>query len=261
MDEKEPVNVLEIGDFLLNDGSVVDKTYNLTKVTEAGKKVVGVVYYVGNAQPSSVYTDTYSEAQDILKTEAPKATNGLAIAINNANEGNVARLFSSVKFDYSTWFTDNEVSNSYIKKTISTTTPGSEILGYNNTAIIEKVGESYNEAQTGSSEFMTILTAFRTANEVSSNCSKWYLPSYAELKQIQDNYATIEASIQKANGTLAQFSDFATNTTDKFYWSSDLRGGQYGWVSPLVETAAGVNLYITRNSNNYKGYFRFAIAF
>ncbi len=268
LDEKEPVNVLEIGDFLLNDGSVVDKTYNLTKVTEAGKKVVGVVYYVGNAQPSSVYTDTYSEAQDILKTEAPKATNGLAIAINNANEGNVARLFSSVKFDYSTWFTDNEVSNSYIKKTISTTTPGSEILGYNNTAIIEKVGESYNEAQTGSSEFMTILTAFRTANEVSSNCSKWYLPSYAELKQIQDNYATIEASIEKVNGTLVQFSDFTpgtkdpTDTTEKFYWSSDLRGGQYGWVSPLVETAADEkNLYITRNSNNYKGYFRFAIAF
>ena len=195
-----------------------------------------------------------------MKAEAPKATNGLAIAINNANEGNVARLLSSVKFDYSTWFTDNEVSNSYIKKTISTTTPGSEILGYNNTAIIEKVGESYNEAQTGSGEFMTILTAFRTANEVSSNCSKWYLPSYAELKQVQDNYATIEASIQKANGTLVQFSDFATNTTDKFYWSSDLRGGQYGWVSPLADTT-DANLYISRNSNNYKGYFRFAIAF
>lgn len=260
--EKEAENVLEIGDFLLNDGSVVDKTYNLTKVTEAGKKVVGVVYYVGNAQPSSVYTDTYSEAQDILKTEAPKATNGLAIAINNANEGNVARLFSNVKFNYTTWFTDNEVSNNYIKTTISRDDKqDSEILGYNNTAIIEKVGESYNEAPTGSGEFIAILAAFRTANEVSSNCSKWYLPSYAELKQIQDNYATIEASIQKANGTLAQFSDFATNTTDKFYWSSDLRGNALAWVSPLAETAADVKLYITRNSNNYKGYFRFAIAF
>lgn len=260
--EKEAENVLEIGDFLLNDGSVVDKTYNLTKVTEAGKKVVGVVYYVGNAQSSSVYTDTYSEAQDILKTEAPKATNGLAIAINNANEGNVARLFSNVKFNYTTWFTDNEVSNNYIKTTISRDDKqDSEILGYNNTAIIEKVGESYNEAPTGSGEFIAILAAFRTANEVSSNCSKWYLPSYAELKQIQDNYATIEASIQKANGTLAQFSDFATNTTDKFYWSSDLRGNALAWVSPLAETAADVKLYITRNSNNYKGYFRFAIAF
>lgn len=263
--EKEAENVLEIGDFLLNDGSVVDKAYDLSKITAAGKTVVGVVYYVGNPQPSALYNGTYTEAQDILKAEAPEATHGLAIAINNGNDGNVARMFANQKYDYSTWFTDNETSNSYIKTTISITSAGTQFLGYNNTAVIEKVGDNTDETntegvKTGSSEFTNILTAFRTANTV-SNCSKWYLPSYAELKQIQDNYAAISKSITKANGTLQQFTDFATNATDKFYWSSDLRGGQYAWISPLYETEEGVNLYITRISNNYKGYFRFAIAF
>lgn len=263
--EKEAENVLEIGDFLLNDGSVVDKAYDLSKITAAGKTVVGVVYYVGNPQPSVLYNGTYTEAQDILKAEAPNATHGLAIAINNGNDGNVARMFANQKYDYSTWFTDNETSNSYIKTTISITSAGTQFLGYNNTAVIEKVGDNTDETntegvKTGSSEFTNILTAFRTVNTV-SNCSKWYLPSYAELKQIQDNYAAISKSITKANGSLQQFTDFATNATDKFYWSSDLRGGQYAWISPLYETEEGVNLYITRISNNYKGYFRFAIAF
>lgn len=263
--EKEAENVLEIGDFLLNDGSVVDKAYDLSKITAAGKTVVGVVYYVGNPQPSVLYNGTYTEAQDILKAEAPNATHGLAIAINNGNDGNVARMFANQKYDYSTWFTDNETSNSYIKTTISITSAGTQFLGYNNTAVIEKAGDNTDETntegvKTGSSEFTNILTAFRTANTV-SNCSKWYLPSYAELKQIQDNYAAISKSIIKANGSLQQFTDFATNATDKFYWSSDLRGGQYAWISPLYETEEGVNLYITRISNNYKGYFRFAIAF
>lgn len=272
--EKEAENELEIGDFLLNDGSVVDKAYDLSKLTDS-KKVVGVVYYVGNPQPSVLYNGTYTEAQDILKAEAPNATHGLAIAINNGNDGNVARMFASPKYDYSTWFTDNETSNSYIKTTISIKIAGTQFLGYNNTAVIEKVGDNTDETntegvKTGSSEFTNILTAFRTANTV-SNCSKWYLPSYAELKQIQDNYAAISTSITKANGSLKQFSDFTidttdqkdkSKTTDKFYWSSDLRSGQSAWISPLCKTGVEENeLNITRNTSSLKGYFRFAIAF
>lgn len=275
--EKEAENVLEIGDFLLNDGSVVDKAYDLSKITAAGKTVVGVVYYVGNPQPSALYNGTYTETQDILKAEAPKATHGLAIAINNGNNGNVARMFANnPKYDYSTWFTDNETSNSYISTTMNTTKAGTQFLGYNNTAVIEKVGDNTDETntegvKTGSTEFTKILTAFRTANTVSSNCSKWYLPSYAELKQIQENYTTISTSIKKASGSLQQFTDFTINTTDpkdkskttdKFYWSSDLRSGQSAWISPLCKTEVEEeNLYIARNTNSLKGYFRFAIAF
>lgn len=273
--EKEAENELEIGDFLLNDGSVVDKAYDLSKITAAGKTVVGVVYYVGNPQPSALYNGTYTEAQDILKAEAPDATHGLAIAINNGNDGNAARMFANQKYNYSTsWFTDdNETSKSYISTTINnTTSAGTQFLGYNNTAVIEKVGNNpTEEVETGSSAFTDILTAFRTANTVNSNCSKWYLPSYAELKQIQDNYDAISTSIKKANGSLQQFTDFTINTTnpkdktkttDKFYWSSDLRGDGSAWISPLCKTGVEEDkLFIARNTNSLKGYFRFAIAF
>lgn len=270
--EKEAENVLEIGDFLLNDGSVVDKGYDLSKLTDS-KKVVGVVYYVGNPQPSVLYNGTYTEAQDILKAEAPEATHGLAIAIKNGNDGNVARMFANQKYNYSTWFTDNETSNSYISTTINnTTSAGTQFLGYNNTAVIEKVGNNPTEGvETGSSAFTDILTAFRTANTVNSNCSKWYLPSYAELKQIQDNYDAISTSITKASGSLKPFSDFTINTTnpkdktkttEKFYWSSDLRGDGSAWISPLCKTGVEEDkLFIARNTNSLKGYFRFAIAF
>lgn len=272
--EKEAENELEIGDFLLNDGSVVDKAYDLSKITAAGKTVVGVVYYVGNPQPSALYKGTYTEAQDILKAEAPEATHGLAIAINNGNDGNAARMCASVRYNYSNWFTDdNETSKSYISTTINnTTSAGTQFLGYNNTTVIEKVGDNTDKTntegvKTGSSEFTNILTAFRTANKV-INCSKWYLPSYAELKQIQDNYAAISASITKASGSLQQFTDLVIDpndkpkTTDKFYWSSDLRGDTNAWISPLCKTEVEENkLYIARNTNNLKGYFRFAIAF
>lgn len=259
--EKEAENVLEIGDFLLNDGSVVDKAYDLNKITATGKTVVGVVYYVGNPQPSFLYN--YAEAKDILKAEAPGATHGLAIAINNGNDGKVAQMFTNKQqYGYSTWFKNNETSNSYISTTMNTTTAGIRFLGYNNTAVIEKVGNNPTEGEeTGSSAFTDILTAFRKANTVSSNCSKWYLPSYAELKQIQDNYTAISKSIIKASGSLQQFTDFATNATDKFYWSSDLRGSSLAWISPLCETGVEESkLYTTRNSDKM-GYFRFAIAF
>ncbi len=261
MTEKEVPNILEIGDFLLSDGSVVDKDYNLAKLTD--KTVVGVVYYVGNAQPSVLYSGTYTETQDILKAEAPNATNGLAIAIKNGNDGAVARMFSSAKFDYSnSWYSveNNSEASSYIGTTLSITSPGDKFLGYNNTAIIEKVGDTYNDAETGASEFTEKLSKFREANTVSGDVSKWYLPSYAELKQIQDNYSTISASVTKAGGTLAQFTDFTTNTTEMFYWSSDFRGAANAWISPLAETT-DQTLSIARNSNTYKGYFRFAIAF
>ena len=270
--EKEAENVLEIGDFLLNDGSVVDKAYDLNKITATGKTVVGVVYYVGNPQPSVLYKNY--EDKDILKAEAPGATHGLAIAINNGNAGKVARMFAnSPKYDYSDWFTtDNETSKSYISTTMNTTKAGIQFLGYNNTAVIEKVGDKTDEnpegGETGSAEFTKILTDFRAANTV-DNCSKWYLPSYAELKQIQENYAAISKSITIAKGSLQQFSDFTidkTNpkdkTSDKFYWSSDLRGSSLAWISPLCETGVEEkNLYIARNTNDLKGYFRFAIAF
>ena len=53
IDVEEEVNynpTLEVGDFFCTDGTLVDKEYDLAKLTD--KTIAGVVYYVGNPQPS-----------------------------------------------------------------------------------------------------------------------------------------------------------------------------------------------------------------
>ena len=274
LEEKEAENVLEIGDFLLNDGSVVDKAYDLSKVTAAGKSVVGVVYYVGNPQPSVLYSGTIEEGQDILKTDAPNATNGLAIALKNANETESA--ITTADFNYSELLTSGKdnyqesLANTYTGKTLNWSTNNlantSFMLGYNNTKIIEnnpvKVSEA-NPAQTG----IDIITAFRSNNKV-TNASDWYIPSYTEMKAIIDNYVTIKASIEKANGSLEQFDFGDDKRPTSFYWTSDMRGGQYSWVTTLTSkdtevdesTSKATNtIYLNRKST--KGFYRLAIAF
>ena len=70
---EEEVNynpTLEIGDFLCKDGTTIDKDYNLEQLDGAVKaSIIGVVYYVGNPQPSVLYNGTYAETQDVLKRE------------------------------------------------------------------------------------------------------------------------------------------------------------------------------------------------
>ena len=107
---------------------------------------------------------------------------------------------------------------------------------------------------------MSILTQYRE-NNVVAGTSVWYLPSYAELKLMQDNYAVVSASMAKVEASLPQYTEFASANNEAFYWSSDLRGNSYNWVSPLADVPEGTNLYVGRNSGGLKGYFRFTLAF
>lgn len=260
---KEEINyntTLEVGDFFCKDGTIIDKEYDLSQLEEAMKSsIVGVVYYVGNPQPSTLYG--YEATVDALKRDYASCTNGLAIAIANAQE--VPDRFATAKYSYDTWFkseTNTAVATSYIGTALNTSTAFERMLGYNNTRIMElAVADVNDDAQTGAASFITLLTQYRTANAV-TGVSAWYLPSYAELKAIQDNYDAISASIVKVGATLPQYTDFA-GTTGTFYWSSDLRGNSYNWVSPLAAVSAETNLFVGRNSSGTKGYFRFAFAF
>ncbi len=256
---KEP-NVLEVGDFLLKDGSVIDK--NDRDFADLKNQVAGVVYYVGNPQPSELYG--YATTMDILLAEQPNCTNGLAIAINDAN-GGVATRFCSQRFSYSDWYKTegNTTAESYISTNLNLTSAGERMLGYNNTKIVEKVAELDGTAETtGVTELLALLTAYNTETAV-TGASDWYVPSYAELKAIVDNYDVVSASIVKAGGSLTKFDQFGTaeSNSDLFYWSSDLRGSSYAWVSPMFVPAETVNLFLGRNSNSLKGFFRLSIAF
>lgn len=265
---------LEIGDFLCSDGTTIDKEASLD--ADMKTKIIGVVYYVGNPQPSVLYASNYTQEQDILKNTYPSCTNGLAIALNNAvnSSGALTGRFGVKQSgtnpkDYKAWLGEQaDISGKYINTTLNCTTMNeSYILGYNNTKVIELCAQDVDDAEqiaSLSTDFIDFLSTYRGQVTV-SNITEWYLPSSAELKQIQDNFAAISTSIIKADGTLTQY-DWGTATdvtTDTFYWSSCIRGVNYAWVSGLVDnSSAGEKLfYPNKTSNGTKGYFRFAVAF
>ena len=258
---REP-NTLEVGDYLLKDGTVIDR--NDADFAAKKAEIVGVVYYVGNPQPSALYG--YEESKDALKRLFPSSTNGLAVALNNGQEA--PARFASRKFNFKTGWFDVEAN---VEKAAGLIVTGlnlsklpTEILGFNNTAVIKEataqLGGSSAEGETGTADLVAMLDAFQTANAV-SGASTWYVPSYAELLAVQTNYTVVAAAITKAGGSIPSFAEFTEATTEHFYWSSDLRGDSYNWVSPLVSTTEDVKLYVGRNSSSNKGYFRFSIAF
>lgn len=264
--EQETPNTLEVGDFILADGSDVDKSEDIT-----GKDVVGVVYYVGDVYPSSLYS--YEETVDVLLQDCPNAK-GLALAINNATDDNNAtsgrfgaKASGTDPSDFATWLEAEGLNGQYIATTLNVTNPSDRMLGYNNTKVMELANadtEDTNQINSLTADFVSFLTAYREAVELPETASDWYLPSYAEWTAIQTNYATISASIEKAKGELPQYSTYngtAGDSNEMFYWSSDIRGTNYAWVSPLVEVAEDTNLYISKTSNGTKGFFRFAFAF
>lgn len=270
LEESAPKNaVIEVGDFYLNDGTTIDKSVVLT--AEMKEKVVGVVFYAGNPQPSGLYG--YGEEQDALLRDHPTCTNGLVLALNNAVNGDVvsarygAKASGTDPLDFAAWLEAESLSEQYIASTLNATSASDRMLGYNNTKVIELSNADTDDEQqisSLSSDFMAFLNAYRAAVELPESTSGWYLPSYAELTLVKDNYETVSASIEAAGGTLPQYPTYngtANESTEMFYWSSDVRGVNYAWVSPMVDVAEGTNLYITKTSNGTKGFYRFAFAF
>ena len=262
MEEKEPErgeNVLEVGDFLLSDGTTLDK--NDPAFSKYKSQIVGVVYYVGNPQPSSLYG--YNAEQDVLLKDAPEATHGLAIALTNANNGVTARL-ATTKYNFSTWYQsdsrDASTANpNFIGTNLSLTKPGERMLGYNNTKVMQAATADVTAEVTGVEALLQMIADYNASVSV-KNASEWYLPSYPELAQIIANYNAVNASIIKAGGTLEQFADYTKAAPNElFYWTSDMRGSDNEWVSPLVTTEE--DIFVGKNSNGTKGYFRFSIAF
>lgn len=265
--------VLQVGDFLLKSGKTIAPT--AANAAANSGNIVGVVYYVGNPHASVITKGTVPEEQDILKKNCPDCVNGLAIAINNAHSE--AYVFADSKYNfYTAWFNvedskDPETAN-YYGNYLNLTTAGTLMIGYNNTKAMEQAGTyAGGISNVGMETTFGYLSNFKSSNSV-TGASDWYIPSYGEFKEILRNYNIISSAITKAGGTLQQFSDFEVSTASdnggKFYWTSDLRGQDYAWVSPLYEvdeTNGGDNkpagLYPNKTSKANTGYLRLAIAF
>lgn len=246
-------NGLDIGDFYCSDGTLVDKDYDMASVDAATKaKIVGVIFYLGNPQPSELYG--YSSSLDVLKTDYPTCTTGLVYAIKRADTalGYFGTLRPTTGTGESDWYT------SYESSFITTTGNTDRILGYNYTALYKKFAEDDATTGAGATSVMrATLENFSATYPLTGTTTGWYLPSMGELNLMKEIETTLNASFAKLDdGEELWLGTDVSNSNG--YWSSSLRrrDAVLSYLNGADDPDATVGYF-----NSASNYYRFAFAF
>lgn len=222
---QEKKHHLQVGDFYYADGNIVSVTDENPPV----KGCIGVVYYVGNPQPSVLYnkmenpTDGYTADQDVLLREHANCTHGLVISLNTAKNTfgpkNEMRIWFVKNFVGASKYIDlsgNFYDTSTGKTTSTTVKERDRILGYNNTRIIEL----YSESQTEEFMALEVLKEHRNSVLAPNISSDWYLPSAQELVLLQNKENVLTKLIAPQIKKVYEESQMSIADT---YWSSTER--------------------------------------
>lgn len=261
----------QVGDFLLNDGSIL--AANSEEFSDKESDIVGIVFFVGNPCPTNAAE--YDDSKDVLFNDFYKTTfeytssdeietkyHGLAIALENVNGGDAIK-YASAKYKFmDNWANVGDYSANVEKiftDNLSVANAPTAKLGYNNTKAL-KLAQTDLSSAIGCDNLLSYIAAFQTKYSV-SNASDWFVPSYLELLELVDN-EEVQTSFEKLSGfSLTTFADYTKEDKDnKFYWSSDMYNDNYNWCSTLEtndDPRGNLRNYRTQNS----GYLRLAIAF
>ena len=256
----ETTHTLQVGDYYCADGSIVGKDET------APDNAIGVVFFVGNPQPSVVYS--YTEYQDIMRADFPNCKHGLVIALNDANNGNTTRFSNSGKGvfldDFKKTYEDGaryfDMTFNKDKNPIALL---SEMKGYSNTKLM-KITQQDEVYKKRSDLMCSILEAYENSVSTSSLTTGWYCPSFGEFNTIIKNYDIIKTSVESAKGSLQQY--ILTGDMNSYkggYWTSTVRSDAAQWISGLnKEEEDGKNaLFAANSSSKTVQYFRFCLAF
>lgn len=246
-------HTLQAGDYYCADGSIVSKD-----VATAPANAIGVVFFVGNPQPSA--NGVCGEALDILHNEKPDCVHGLVVALNNS--GSDKSQFCTVKtILYGGWLATDGWSakllenGTNIKPELIGKTD--EYLGYNNTRVIS-IATNENKmvgdvpAKEACNKAWEHINLFRNTQQVPMITSGWFLPSVPEFYVLNDVIDDINSSLSKS-GT-----EIVKSDASYYYWTSTERLSnvqmQYAYGN------GGFALrYRERGSGN--SYFRMILAF
>lgn len=257
-------DVLEVDDFLCKDGTTIDKNAELNDEIKAN--IVGVVYYVGNPQPSVKYPKSYDAENDLLLTDYSGCTNGLAISLEE-----VTTAFAEVETsDYCLhlWFNENTPKGIYPAGYNAPTEEGTaygsntsgrtNFLGYNNTKLWESLASGKNLTIKALEELKT----FQSAHSVTGT-SSWYIPSSGELVSLVDFSTGTYAVVAGIETSLSKIG--AAEITGSYWSSTDGRLSAATAQGMIVNTkigSAGSKEPAPSAANITKSYkLRFAIAF
>ena len=239
---------LKVGDYYCADGSLVSAT------EEAPDNCIGIVYYVGNAQPSVLYPDKegIDEQHDALRRNHPNCVHGLVYALTNASD-KLSRFGNGSSNNYSTLFTDLGANKSYLWGNGNKAPEYDCILGYNNTEVIKIMEDSGTDKV---ADAMKALNSYIGEVAVPAELTTgWYLPSIEEISIIIENTEAIASSLSNVGGKRL-WEDTSGNSKYTGYWSSSNKSGTFYTVK-----YGSIGDNVNGNAKNGQGYYRFALAF
>lgn len=259
----EITHTLKVGDYYCADGSIVGKD-----VDAAPENAIGVVYFVGNPQPSILYADNskFTEAKDVLRKDFPNCKHGLVIALKNANNENPDRYSSKQNKNSAMWslmYEEFNLGSTFIETYGTKGIIVPEMLSYNNTQVV-KLSENTDYANMADN-MLIYLNQYSEENPVTSVCSGWLCPSIGDFIEICKNYEIINQSVVNAKGELTQYDKLPTTSwlqvNEVAYWTTSERNGENMFVSGLNAEEVEKNYTATRSSSKCRNFFRYCLAF
>lgn len=245
-DTNKNSHLLAVGDYYCADGSIVSKD-----VETAPDNVIGIIYHVGNPQPSITTPTAYTETNDALRRDYPSCTHGLVLATTYPSVGGTQTAAFSTNRDvfFGGWYsTDEDWSDKFVACTTYNTSIAA-YLGYNNTVLM-----TMSPNTLVCDKAVSYVEAYREAVSVPASASSWYLPSLYELDELVNVISTVQESIKNAGGEAL--------AVGSRHWSSNERTGNTTVIYQHLLQATGAYLVDKyRNQGGAAGYFPMMLAF
>ena len=226
---KSPTEAKAVGDIVFSDGSATAYTSGLTLTDEQKAAAVAVIFYAGSAS-DILGAKTLGVG---LKNTNDETTKNLAFARNVS--GNTAE-------GYNTNITAIQCtpSESGDGKAATATFTGDLDGSDNWTALCAAVNDEGTSGKYPAWEWVNAYAT--TANLTGEYASGWYLPTVAELCMLYRAKDTVNAALEKADGT---------KITDAYHWSSSQSStdNRKAWMvkfdsGKLMDTYKGNNWYV-----------------
>lgn len=257
---------LQVGDYYCADGAIVGKG-----VEKAPKNAIGVVYFVGNPQPSVLYSESkkYTEYTDVMRSDFPNCTHALVLALNNANNGATSKFSSKKGIEVDNWKNNvydegsRYINLQYDPKKILDVSVLTDMKGYNNTKLLQ-MSQTDEIISKRSDQMCIILDKYEASVPAPSLSTGWFCPSHGDFNTVIKNFDTIKVSIEATGGSLERnpgIFDGAWNAIKNAYWTSTIRNADAQWVTGLnaIEEDGGKEALGMCEKNPQ--YFRFCLAF
>lgn len=250
---------VRIGDYLLTDGHVVDRSTPVTSEV-VRTRLAGVVFYVGQEHITINVTKPWV-AQTLAKTPFATyktCTTGLAVALENCTSEAAAFGTSNLKI-YPTryWLDADKYGYDASLYTHEASISTEYMFGFNSSEFFCNVvyGTEGSNAAGDVSGLATAINDCNSAFPLSGIVSGWYIPSFAEMAKLAEAYETVNASIEKAGYSLPQYSSI----NDGFYWCSTMKNNAN--ADAHVHTLVPALAESFKSRTGSKGHFRAIVAF